>query len=70
MTLLYALGAVQNLCTELRCASTLLDAATDARLRALCDVPSLAEYAHGCLHNRDEVLRAHRAVRMDDALAT
>ena len=68
VTLLYALGAVQNLCTELRCATQLLDAATDARLRELCAVPALADYARGCLHNRDEVLRAHHAG--DDGMAT
>ena len=45
----------------MRCASLLLDPASDARLRQLCASPTLAEYARGCLHNRDEVLRAHQA---------
>ena len=34
-----------------------------ARLEELASRPQLRDYAVGCLHNRDEVLRAHAASR-------
>eukprot|EP00900_Chrysochromulina_parva_P013397 jgi/Chrpa1/22058/Chrysochromulina_OHIO_Genome00006594-RA len=52
-TLLYALIAIQNMCTDIECVDKLKEAGGAARLQHIIGLadPRLLEYAQGCLAN-------------------
>ena len=65
LTLVYALGAVQNMCTDVEYVEVMQDTGVVARLQELAatEDPQLEKYAKGCLSNMRETILAAAAAR-------
>ena len=65
LTLVYALGAVQNMCTDVEYVEVMQDTGVVARLQELAatEDPQLEKYAKGCLSNMRETILAAAATQ-------
>ena len=71
LTVAYALGAIQNTCTDIDYVSALQQSGAVVRLQDLaqCDQPQIVQYAEACLHNvMETVVSVSRTLQVTKAV--